>query len=92
MCPWILEGAGTWSIHGLGSARKAKQGSVQLQDNRFLQSSWSLTLMVAREGSGQSLLMYTNALWLFAHTAPLSKFCPAVTLAAVSLASAGPAR
>ena len=49
------------------------------------------TLMVAREGSGQSLLMYTNALWLLAHTAPLSKFCPAVRLAAVSLASGGPA-
>lgn len=49
------------------------------------------TLMVAREGSGQSLLMYTNAFWLFAHTAPLSKSCPAVRLAAVSRASGGPA-
>ncbi len=50
------------------------------------------TSMVASEGSGQSLLMYTNAFWLLAHTAPLSKSCPAVRLAAVSRASGGPAR
>lgn len=81
-----------WAKTGAAAQPRSTCRSKLCTAIKLARGAWGTrTMMVAREGSGQSLLMYTNAFWLLAHTAPLSKLCPAVRLAAVSLASGGPA-